>query len=232
MTTRNSARANYDIVIFDLDGTLIDSRIGIHSSIVHTLKEMGVAPVDQELLSQFIGPPLIDSFQRICGLSEAEAERAVSVYKEFFAEEGIKGFEVYEGVQEMLWLLRASGVTMAIATTKDDVFAREIALNADFLPYLQAVIGSDHEGTMLRKPELIAAALAALGVPTPISPNPDSPRIAMVGDHALDILGAKANNIASIAVTYGFGDDDELKQAEPDHMAVSVTELRQLLLGV
>ena len=54
----------------------------------------------------------------------------------------------------------------------------------------------------------------------------------MVGDHALDILGAKANNIASIAVTYGFGDDDELKQAEPDHMAVSVTELRQLLLGV
>ena len=121
---------------------------------------------------------------------------------------------------------------MAIATTKDDVFAREIALNADFLPYLQAVIGSDPEGTMLRKLELIAAALVALGVPTPISPNPDSPRIVMVGDHALDILGAKANNIASIAVTYGFGDDDELKQAEPDHMAVSVTELRQLLLGV
>ena len=69
----------------------------------------------------------------------------------------------------MLWLLRASGVTMAIATTKDDVFAREIALNADFLPYLQAVIGSDREGTMLRKPELIAAALAALGVPAPVS---------------------------------------------------------------
>ena len=232
MTTRNSARANYDIVIFDLDGTLIDSRIGIHSSIVHTLKEMGVAPVDQELLSQFIGPPLIDSFQRICGLSEAEAERAVAVYKVYFAEEGIKGFEVFEGVQEMLWLLRASGVTMAIATTKDDVFAREIALNADFLPYLQAVIGSDREGTMLQKPELIAAALAALGVTAPVSQDADAPRIAMVGDHALDILGAKANNIASIAVTYGFGDDDELKQAEPDHMAVSVTELRQLLLGV
>ena len=232
MTTSNSARANYDIVIFDLDGTLIDSRTGIHSSIVHTLKEMGVPPVDQALLSQFIGPPLIDSFKGICGMNEADAERAVSVYKEFFAEEGIKGFEVYEGVQEMLWLLRASGVTMAIATTKDDVFAREISLNADFLPYLQAVIGSDREGTMLRKPELIAAALAALGVPTPVSPNADAPRIVMVGDHALDILGAKANKIASIAVTYGFGDGDELKEAEPDHMAVSVTELRQLLLGV
>ena len=70
----------------------------------------------------------------------------------------------------MLWLLRASGVTMAIATTKDDVFAREIALNADFLPYLAAVIGSDREGTMLRKPELIAAALSALQVPH-ISPH-------------------------------------------------------------
>ena len=232
MTPKTAARANYDIVIFDLDGTLIDSRIGIHSSVVHTLKEMGVAPVDQALLSQFIGPPLIDSFQGICGLSEAEAERAVAIYKDYFAEEGIKGFEVYEGVQEMLWLLRASGVTMAIATTKDDVFAREIALNADFLPYLQAVIGSDPEGTMLRKPELIAAALTALGVPTPVTPNADAPRIVMVGDHALDILGAKANNIASIAVTYGFGDGDELKQAEPDHMAHSVTELRQLLLGV
>ena len=249
MTTRNSARANYDIVIFDLDGTLIDSRIGIHSSIVHTLKEMGVDAVDQALLSQFIGPPLIDSFQRICGMSEAEAERAVAVYKDYFAEEGIKGFEVYEGVQEMLWLLRASGVTMAIATTKDEVFAREIALNADFLPYLAAVIGSDREGTMLRKPELIAAALSALQVPrisphsgesmprTPIrgrnpSGTPDTPRIVMVGDHALDILGAKANNIASIAVTYGFGNNEELREAEPDHSAVSVTELRQLLLGV
>ncbi len=230
MTTRNSARANYDIVIFDLDGTLIDSRIGIHSSVVHALKEMGVDAVDQALLSQFIGPPLIDSFQGICGLSEAEAERAVAIYKDYFAEEGIKGFEVYEGVQELLWLLRASGVTMAIATTKDDVFAREIALNADFLPYLAAVIGSDREGTMLRKPELIAAALSTLGVTAPVSP--DAPRIVMVGDHALDILGAKANNIASIAVTYGFGNDDELKQAEPDHMAESVTELRQLLLGV
>ena len=165
-------------------------------------------------------------------MSEAEAERAVAVYKDYFAEEGIKGFEVYEGVQEMLWLLRASGVTMAIATTKDDVFAREIALNADFLPYLAAVIGSDREGTMLRKPELIAAALAALGVPTPVTPNADTPRIVMVGDHALDIIGAKANNIASIAVTYGFGNNEELREAEPDHSAVSVTELRQLLLGV
>ena len=232
MTTRNSARANYDIVIFDLDGTLIDSRIGIHSSVVHALKEMGVDAVDQALLSQFIGPPLIDSFQGICGLSEAGAERAVAIYKDYFAEEGIKGFEVYEGVQELLWLLRASGVTMAIATTKDDVFAQEIALNADFLPYLQAVIGSDREGTMLRKPELIAAALSALGVPAPVSPDADAPRIVMVGDHALDILGAKANKIASIAVTYGFGDDHELQSAEPDHTAHSVTELRQLLLGV
>ncbi len=233
MTTSNHATANYDVVIFDLDGTLIDSRIGIHSSIVHTLKEMGVPAVDQELLSQFIGPPLIDSFQSVCDMSEADAERAVAVYKDYFAVEGIKGFAVYEGVPEMLWLLRASGVRMTIATTKDDIFAREIALNADFMPFLEAVIGSDREGTMLRKPELIAAALDALTVSLPVSAYLDgAPRIVMVGDHALDILGAKANNIASIAVTYGFGDDEELQQAQPDHVADSVTELRNLLLGV
>lgn len=238
MTTSTPANANYDIVIFDLDGTLIDSRIGIHSSIVHTLKEMGVSPVDQGLLSQFIGPPLIDSFQSICGMSEPEAERAVAVYKDYFAVEGIKGFEIYEGVPEMLWLLRASGVRMAIATTKDDVFAREIALNADFMPFLEAVIGSDREGTMLRKPELIAAALSALRIPrqvedpAPLSSDAATPRIVMVGDHALDIMGAKAKGIASIAVTYGFGNDEELQQAQPDHTADSVTELRNLLLGV
>ena len=259
MTTFNHANANFDIVIFDLDGTLIDSRIGIHSSIVHTLKEMGVPAVDQELLSQFIGPPLIDSFQSVCGMSEPEAERAVAVYKDYFAVEGIKGFDVYEGVPEMLWLLRASGVRMAIATTKDEIFAQEIALNADFMPFLEAVIGSDREGTMLRKPELIAAALNALGIPRissrhsreggnlnpiashiPVTPSSTSashdddltPRIVMVGDHALDILGAKANGMASIAVTYGFGDDEELQDAQPDHVADSVTELRNLLLGV
>ena len=238
MTTSKPANANYDVVIFDLDGTLIDSRIGIHSSIVHTLKEMGVPAVNQELLTQFIGPPLIDSFQSVCGMSETDAERAVTVYKDYFAVEGIKGFEVYEGVPEMLWLLRASGVHMAIATTKDEVFGREIALNADFMPFLEVVIGSDREGTMIRKPELIAAALSALRTPregggaTPDSTNAATPRIVMVGDHALDIHGAKANSIASIAVTYGFGDDEELKQTNPDHTANSVTELRNLLLGV
>ncbi len=247
MTTTSHTNANYDVVIFDLDGTLIDSRIGIHSSIVHTLKEVGVPAVDQDVLSQFIGPPLIDSFQSVCGMSEPEAERAVAVYKDYFAVEGIKGFEIYEGVPEMLWLLRASGVRMAIATTKDDVFAREIALNADFMPFLEAVIGSDREGTMLRKPELIAAALSALGLPA-LGPSPhtgtstrhsresgnpsDASRIVMVGDHALDILGAKANGITSIAVTYGFGNNEELQRAQPDHVADSVMELRNLLLGV
>ncbi len=228
----STANANYDVVIFDLDGTLIDSRIGIHSSIVHTLKEMGVPAVDQELLSQFIGPPLIDSFQSVCGMSEPEAERAVAVYKDYFAVEGIKGFEVYEGVPEMLWLLRASGVRMAIATTKDEVFAREIALNADFMPFLEAVIGSDREGKMLRKPELIAAALAAFGIEPAATHEAESPRIVMVGDHALDILGAKANRIASIAVSYGFGDNEELQRAQPDHVVDSTMELRNLLLGV
>ena len=232
MTTPKPADANFDIVIFDLDGTLIDSRIGIHSSVVHTLKEMGVPAVDQELLSQFIGPPLIDSFQSIAGMSEPDAERAVAVYKEYFAVEGIKGFEVYEGVSEMLWLLRASGVRMAIATTKDEIFAREIALNADFMPFLEAVFGSDREGTMVRKPQLVAAALRALKLPAPLPRDTEMPRIVMVGDHALDILGAKANNIASIAVTYGFGNNEELQQAQPDHMANSIMELRNLLLGV
>ena len=228
MTAATPANANYDIVIFDLDGTLIDSRIGIHSSIIHTLNEMGVPAVDRELLSQFIGPPLIDSFQSVCGMTEPDAERAVAVYKEFFAAEGIKGFEVYEGVPEMLWLLRASGVTMAVATTKDEVFAREIALNADILPYFTTITGSDPEGKMLRKPNLIAAALTTLRIPR----EGGGPRIVMVGDHTLDILGAKANNIPSIAVTYGFGNDEELRQAEPDYVADSVTELRNLLLGV
>ena len=232
MTTTRSADANFDIVIFDLDGTLIDSRIGIHSSLVHTLKEMGVPAVDQVLLSQFIGPPLIDSFQSIAGMSEPDAERAVAVYKEYFAEEGIKGFEVYEGVSEMLWLLRASGVRMSIATTKDEVFAREIALNADFMPFLEAVIGSDRDGTMVRKPELVAAALRALKLPAPLPQDTETPRTTMVGDHALDILGAKDNSIGSIAVTYGFGNNEELQQAQPDHMANSVMELRNLLLGV
>lgn len=236
------ARANYDIVIFDLDGTLIDSRIGIHSSVVHTLQVMGAEAVGQDVLSQFIGPPLIDSFQRVCGMSEADAERAVAVYKDYFAQEGIKGYEVYDDVPEMLWLLRASGVAMAIATTKDEVFARQILLEADLLPYFADVIGSDHEGTMLRKPELVAAALSAVqsatGVNAPtassagVAPSADTlPRMVMVGDHGLDVLGAKANGVTAIAVAYGFGDLDDIREAGPDHLAESVLELRHLLLG-
>ncbi len=235
MTNFNPAQANFDIVIFDLDGTLIDSRVGIHSSIVNTLRAMNAPTVDQTLLAQFIGPPLIDSFMRLCGMSEEEAKRAVDIYKGYFAADGIEGFDIYDGIKEMLWLLRASGVTMAIATTKDDVFAHEIALKADLLPFFRAVIGSDPEGTMVRKPELIAAALSALGVSVPINWNAGedatAPRIVMVGDHALDIIGAKTNGIASVAVTYGFGAEQELLEAEPDDTADSVAALRRCLLG-
>ena len=208
-------------MLFDLDGTLTDPKTGITRSIQHALRKRGIEPPDADALEPLIGPPLLHSFRDAFGFSPDEAQRAVEDYREYFSERGLYENEVYPGIPELLARLRAAGRRLALATSKPTVFAERILAHFDLAQHFELVIGSFLDGTRVEKREVVAAALEGLG----------NERAVMVGDRMHDVQGARANGIAAIAVTWGYGAPDELLVAAPSRVARSVDELGRILLA-
>lgn len=206
-------------MLFDLDGTLTDPKVGITRSIQHALRKHGLEPPDADALAPLIGPPLQRSFQEAFGFSPDEARRAVEDYREYFSERGLYENEVYPGIPELLARLRADGRRIALATSKPTVYAERILAHFDLARHFEAVVGSFLDGRRVEKPEVVAAALADLR----------ERRAVMVGDRKHDVEGARANGIAAIAVAWGYGPPDELLVAAPQHVARSVDELGRIL---
>ena len=212
----------YDSILFDLDGTLIDSGPGIARCTHHALEQMGMDPALAERIRRFIGPSLMESFMNNCGFDRETAARAVRLYRERYTEVGLFEMEVYPGVPEMLARLIEDGRRLVLATLKPEPFTWRILDRLGMGDLFERVVGSCLDGRRNTKGEVVAEAAAALG---------DVPRdgIVMVGDHPRDILAARDHGSAAIAVTYGFGYADELELARPLALAASVAELDVLL---
>ncbi len=212
----------YEVILFDLDGTLTDPVIGITRSIQYALDKMDITEDDPGKLRLFIGPPLLDSFRQYYALSEEEAKRAVEYYREYFSTTGIYENIIYPGVAGLLESLRTGGRRLFVATSKPTVFAERIVEYFGLAGFFSDVVGSNLDGTRCVKAEIIEYIMAA-------QPGVKKNRVVMVGDREYDVIGARANGIASIAVTYGYGSMEELKQAQPDHIVESVAQLVKLL---
>ena len=217
--------ARWRAVLFDLDGTLTDPKVGITRSIQHALRKRGMTPPDADALEPLIGPPLERSFREHFGLDAIEARRAVEDYREYFSVQGLYENEVYPGIPELLRGLRASGRRVGLATSKPTVYAERILEHFDLAKHFELVVGSHLDGTHVEKAEIVATALAGVSGVLP-------ERVVMVGDRKHDVQGARANGIDAIAVTWGYGTREELSAAEPTSLAGSVEELRRLLLAV
>lgn len=113
-------------VLFDLDGTLTDSGSGIINSVKYALKKAGREIPPEDELRKFIGPPLQEQFMKCCEIEEKEAAEMVGLYREYYQEKGIFDNWVYEGVMEMLKTLKEAGLTIVMATSKPEKFAKMI----------------------------------------------------------------------------------------------------------
>lgn len=213
---------NYQVILFDLDGTLTDPKVGITKSVQYALAKFGIEESDLDKLIPFIGPPLIESFQEIYALSKEQAKEAVGYYREYFTKAGMYENAIYPGIIELLAELRGAGKELLVATSKPTVYSEQIIEHFGMTPYFKAIVGSNLDGSRIHKDEVIAFALDALN-------NISRDEVIMVGDRKHDIIGAQKNSIASIGVTYGYGSREELEQAGPTHMAVTVAELGKLL---
>lgn len=208
----------YRYILFDLDGTLTDPGKGIINSLIYALEHFGIKG-NPQLLRRFIGPPLIDSFMRYYDFSESRAKKAIDYYREYFRRRGIFENTVYPGIPGLLKSLKAQGRILAVATTKPTVFARQILEHFEISPYFnrELIVGSFLDGRRTEKAEIISAVLKRFE-------GDKSPKI-MIGDRKYDILGAKANNIDTIGVTYGYGDKEEIELTKPTLIVDSVSEL-------
>lgn len=212
----------YSYILFDLDGTLTDPHVGITKSVQYALRHMGFVEPDLKNLIPFIGPPLAASFRSFYNMNENQSLEAVKFYREYFSMTGIFENAVYQGIPELLAELKCSGKILAVATSKPGVFANRIMEHFALTGFFDFVVGSNLDGSMVEKDEVIACVLKYL--------NPaDIKSVVMVGDRKHDIIGAQKNAIDSIGVGYGYGDEEELHSAGPTFFAKRIEDLYDIL---
>ena len=201
----------YKYYLFDLDGTLTDSGIGITNSVMYALEKFGIHVSHREELYPFIGPPLADSFRKYFDFTEEQALQAVEYYREYFRAGGIFENAVYEGVPEMLCELKNRNATIALATSKPYEFTVQILDHFELRRYFDFIGAATMDGHISKKAEVIRHLLDELG-------GVDKSSVLMVGDRDQDIEGAKANNLQSAGVLWGYGDKEELMNAVADYI--------------
>ncbi len=203
-----------DAVYFDLDGTLTDPKPGITRCIRYALERMGHAAPSEDELTWCIGPPLRPSLAVLVG--ETNADRALALYRERFADVGLYENAIYPGIAELLTALR--GRRLFVATSKPRVYAERILIHFGIAHYFEHVFGSELDGTRADKGALLAHALAATGT----APE----KSAMIGDREHDMIGARANAMAGIGVLYGYGSEAELRRAGARGIYATPDDLR------
>lgn len=213
-------------LLFDLDGTLTDPKVGICTCVQYALKSFGIEEPDLDKLEPFIGPPLKDSFMQFYGMTEEQAEDAVAKYRERFQDVGLFENELYIGIPRMLADLKSVGVKLAVASSKPTVYVKRILEHFDIAKYFDAVVGSELDGTRVNKDEVVREALHQLFGQQPV----DKGRVYMIGDRHFDVEGAHALGIESVGVSYGYGSMEELKAAKSEYIVRSVDELHKFLL--
>ena len=216
----------YPTVLFDLDGTLTDPRVGITRGVQAALASVGVAVEDPDTLVAYIGPPIHDGLAELHGVAPADIDPAVAVYRSYYREQGMYENELHEGVPELLDRLVDAGAVLAIATSKPDTVAVDILDHFGLLAPFRFVGGASMDGIRRTKADVVEHTLDAIGAGAPASRQ----ATVIVGDRRHDIDGAKAAGIASIGVRWGYAHPGELEAAGADEIVGTVDELQAALI--
>lgn len=212
-----------DILLFDLDGTLFNTKEGIVNCVIYALDYYGIKEENVESLDKFIGPPLHKSFQMFYGFSEEKGIEAAAKYRERYKDKGIFECTPYDGIEKMLKTLKDSGKRLGVATSKPEVFAVRIMEKFGIADYFEHITGSLLDNSRSSKTEVILEALRRFNAES------ETQNVVMIGDREHDILGAKETNMQSVGVEYGFAKTNELKEAGADYIVNNVDELTKLL---
>lgn len=213
----------YDYILFDLDGTLTDSKPGIIECIAYALEKENV-PYTNQILDKMVGPPFRVSMHDFLGLEVPEIEKLIGIYRGVYEEYGYKNCKVFEGVEQMLSALKNAGKVLGVATSKPIKFTQMIMRDFDLGKYFDYVAGASSDASKEAKSDVIQGALENLGVK-------DKSKVLMVGDRLYDIEGAHMQGIDCAAVLYGYGSKEEFEEYKAEYILAAPDDVVKLVLG-
>ncbi|MBP1755782.1 MAG: hypothetical protein H6Q59_2180 [Firmicutes bacterium] len=212
-----------EYILFDLDGTLTNPKLGITKSVQYALESKGIVIENPDVLTKHIGPPLQTSFMEY-GFNEDEAQELIVKYREYYSVTGIYENEVYDGMEELLHRLKQAGKSIYTATSKPEPYAKIILEHFRLDQYFDDICGATMDGSRSEKEDVIRYALRKNGIT-------DLSKVVMIGDRKHDIEGAKRVGVSSIGVLFGYGSREELSLAGADQLADSVEDLYDLIMN-
>lgn len=214
---------NKQYILFDLDGTITDSALGITNCVSYALKELNQEPLPPKSLMRFIGPPLLDAFMEYGGIDKKMATNAVAKYRERYKDIGIFECSIYSGIAEVLKALKDADKTVILATAKPLEFAKIIIEHFNLIQYFDDMVGANFSGNLIHKHEIIAEVIKRFNIT-------DRTSAIMIGDREQDISGAKMFSLESIGVRYGFAEENELEDAGATYIADTPNDILKIIL--
>lgn len=212
----------YSCILFDLDGTIVDSAPGITATLAYTFEQMGrPIPTPSELLA-YVGPPILDSFRDLAGMTPEESARALEIYRPKYLDTGAYDASVYSGLPHVLRAVHSSGTPMSLATSKPELPATLILEHHSLAMYFDIITGASADEVRSAKKDVVAEALLRLKAMGADLSNP-----IMIGDREHDVHGAAANGVPTIFVEWGYGSPAE--QVGSIATASTAAELTALL---
>lgn len=213
----------YDYILFDLDGTLTDSKPGIVTCIKYALDQKGI-PYTNTILDKMVGPPFRVSMHDFLGLEMPMIEELIGLYRGKYQDGGWADCKIYDGVESMLCALQNAGKHLAVATSKPIKFTNLMMDGLNLRHYFDFVGGASSDASREAKSDVIELALNGLGVE-------DKSRVLMVGDRLYDIVGAKTVGIDVAGILYGYGSREEFEEYKADYILKTPDDVVKLVLG-
>lgn len=215
--------SRYNYVLFDFDGTVVNTGEGILKSLQYSFREMGDEVPTRDELKKFIGPPVYYSFTRFYSIGEDKVGDYIKKYREKYKREGIYECELYSNMLPLLSALKDSGVILAVASSKPEHLIYDVADYLDITKYFDAIVGvKTDDSNHSSKTGLILEAMEKLNVS-------DKSQVLMVGDRHYDISGAKGAGVASCGCLWGYGNKEEFIECEADFVVSDPMEIIKLI---
>lgn len=214
----------YKYILFDLDGTIAESALGIRHSLERMLADLDVGGVDLSDYTKYIGPPLYDTLRGLCGLPEEKVEKGYDLYRHYYDTEGRAMNKPYDGIREVLSAMRDSGARLAVCSSKLETTAKVVMDDIGMTGYFDKICGSNREGTRKDKRDLIPYAIEQLG-----GSIEEKSSAVMLGDTWYDAKGAFECGVDFIACSYGYGAEDDMQKYNPVAWAENPSDILNIL---
>jgi len=208
-------------VLWDLDGTVLDSRPGVFASATYALNTLKLpVPPDEELI-EFLGPPIDIGFSKVCSVPQEAVEEAIRLYREYYTGGGMLEAVIYDGIADVIQLLRAKGIDSYITTSKPQVYANRILKHFGIDMLFTGIYGAELNGDRAHKAEVLRYCMQQHSL--------SREETVLIGDRRFDVLGAREVGIPCIGILYGYGSREELSIAGATAIAATPADVLSAL---